>query len=253
MRKSMKVLFRTSLTLAGVCLSYPSFADSRFEGFFGNISTGYEDDRFSNIKPSWINLQNPTTHNGTGSASPKNVSQMTLVLGLGYFHPIDGKFMLGVGADHSPLANSTKNFSHHSVRVDGFEFDIKNMKYEISNRADAFLMPAYALDTDKLLYGKLGYSTAKLKYTQGADPAVGLTSGFESATQLNGFILGVGYKQTIQDGIYGFVEANHIEYGRKNISGSGSSSGEEIRFNSSPSVTVNNILVGIGYNFGYAN
>jgi outer membrane immunogenic protein len=126
------------------------------------------------------------------------------------------------------------------------------MKYEISNRFDAFLMPAYALDTDKLLYGKLGYSTAKLKYTQGADPAVSL-SGFESATQLNGFILAMGYKQTIQDGIYGFVEANHIEYGRKNISGSGSVQGNEIRFNSSPSVTVNNILVGIGYNFGYAN
>ena len=151
MRKSMKVLFRTSLTLAVVCLSNPSFADSKFEGFYGQISTGYEDDRFSNIKPSWKYLVD-STYFGTGSASPKSVSQMPLVLGLGYFHPIDGKFMLGVGADYSPLSKSTKSFFHSSSNNFGETFDIENMKYEISNRADAFFMPAYALDADKLLY-----------------------------------------------------------------------------------------------------
>lgn len=250
MRKSMHISFRALLTLASVSLCNPSFADSKFEGFFGQISTGYEDDRFSNIKPSWQYMDDTSVF-GTGSASPKSVSQMPLVLGVGYFHTIDGKFMLGVGADYSPLSKSTKYFSHHSVRNDGFEFDLENMKYEISNRVDAFLMPAYALDTDKLLYGKLGYSTAKLKYTQGVDLTKGLVSGFESATQLNGFILGVGYKQSIQDGIYGFVEANHRWYGKKNISGSDflSDGTQEIRFTSSPSVNSNDLLVGIGYSF----
>ena len=77
-----------------------------------------------------------------------------------------------------------------------------------------------------------------------------MLSGFQSEAQLSGFILGVGYKQSIHDGIYGFVEANHSWYGKKNISGSAfGSGGEGARLTFSPSVTVKDILVGIGYSF----
>ncbi len=246
MKKNVDCLLLGIVSM-GLCTS--AFSDSAFQGFDGQISTGYESNSFSSIKPSWNNVASGGFFNGNGTARNQNASGMPLVLGAGYFHEIRDKFLLGIGIDYSPLPQSTGNFGHTSTRFDGLVFPWDNMSYRVSNRVNVFLMPGYAFDTDKLGYLKLGYSTQQLKYTQQADPKVGFTSGFSSSASLSGFIVGLGYKQVVRDGFYGFAEANYISYARRTVSGSGLAITETIDVSSSPSVRAYNFLAGIGYKF----
>lgn len=133
----------------------------------------------------------------------------------------------------------------------GSGFPVEKMSYEISNRINISLMPAYAFDKDKLGYLKLGYSMAQLKYTQGAPEPSGITTGFSSSQNISGYILGLGYKQTIYKGFYGFAEGNYISYSKSTVSGTMGvfNLPPDYRFSSNPSLTTYNFLVGVGYKF----
>ena len=69
---------------------------------------------------------------------------------------------------------------------------------------------------------------------------------------MSGYIVGLGYKQIIQGGLYGFAEANYMGYG--DISGSVTQSytdGTPGTFTSRTSASLNayNLLIGVGYKF----
>ena len=72
-----KLLFVIATTLIATSAS----AQSAFEGFYGQIATGYESNNFSSISIPW---SEPGFGSGGGSASNQSSSGAPLVLGLGY-------------------------------------------------------------------------------------------------------------------------------------------------------------------------
>jgi hypothetical protein len=114
-------------------------------------------------------------------------------------------------------------------------------QYKISNRFNVFVTPGYVIDKDKLAYFKAGYSAQNIK----AEGQVGNAGGNPSATQ-SGYILGLGYKQIITGGIYGFGEANYMSYGNKSLTNKYDGGGVDT-FNVKASAY--QFLVGVGYKF----
>lgn len=95
------------LTLIAALLSSASYAQSAFEGFYGQISTGYENNSYSNVGVNFFQVSDPT-YSGTGSASNQSSSGMPLVLGVGYFHRLKDNFLIGLGIDYSALSQKNK-------------------------------------------------------------------------------------------------------------------------------------------------
>ncbi len=153
--------------------------------------------------------------------------------------------------DYGLLGRGTENFSHTSTNSGGIVFGVRNMSYAVSHRASVFLMPGYAFAPDKLGYVKLGYSGQTLTYKQLADPISGLNKNFSESRWQHGFIIGLGYKQIIADGFYGFAEANYLAYTPSTISGDSfdGQSSSVIRLISGPSQSAHNVLFGVGYAF----
>ncbi|GBL40488.1 hypothetical protein EMGBD2_17460 [Nitrospirota bacterium] len=112
-------------------------------------------------------------------------------------------------------------------------------------------MPAYAFDADKLGYVKIGYSVQSLQHAQPSDSIVDLAKGFSTAKVIHGYVVGVGYKQIMTRGIYGFVEGNYTAYGKHTLHGTGfKSGGDPVAFSASNlGVSAYNVLVGLGYTF----
>ena len=111
-----------------------------------------------------------------------------------------------------------------------------------------FVTPSYVLSKDRLVYLKAGYSMQQLQYSQGVDSVTGITSGSTSSKNVNGYILGLGYKQMFMDGFYGFAEANYMAYGKTSISTTFISGGS-LTATSNPNLSTYNLLVGVGYKF----
>ena len=80
-----------------------------------------------------------------------------------------------------------------------------------------------------MAYAKVGYTGTTYSITEGS------TDNFN----LTGYSLGLGYKQIIDGGLYGFAEGNFMSYDQKTVS--------------TPPVRLSgnsmNLLVGIGYKF----
>jgi len=120
--------------------------------------------------------------------------------------------------------------------------------YKASNRLNIFLAPGYVLDKDKLVYAKVGYSTQKVKasYYDGVDGSCNGNSMGSGNAQ--GFLAGLGYKQIISGGFYGFTEANYYSYGKTSM-GTSSLCDTTLITNFSPSTSAYNFLAGVGYKF----
>ena len=224
-----------------------------FTGFYGQVGTGYEKNNFSNISTNFVNAD-AGGFSGRGSAANQSTSGAPLVIGAGYFHLLKDEYLLGFGVDYSPLSKQSGSFSSITTNDDGVTFPINNMSYKVSNRLNAYLMPAYAFDEDKLGYLKLGYSIQKLQYTQGADSGTDINSGYTASKNVSGYVLGLGYKQIITGGIYGYVEGNYYSYGKSTLNGNATAGGsigavQNIAMSSTASISAYNFLVGVGYKF----
>ena len=162
-------------------------------------------------------------------------------------------WLIGFGVDYHPLAQNSGWFDHQTTNPYNTQFSLGNMSYQVSNRVNLSIMPAYALTPDKLLYLKLGYSTQTLKARQQTDltnQVPNLSTGYERSARQNGMLIGAGYKQTVAHGFYGFVEANSVFYAKATIRGNGLGQlGDNIAFSSRPSVSAMNVLFGVGYTF----
>lgn len=222
---------------------------SAFEGFYGQVGTGYEQNRFSSLSHSWVNT--PINFKGRGAADGQKASGMPLSMGVGYFHRLHEAYLLGVGVDYAPLVQQTAKFDTASTNDNNISFRIHDASYKTSHRVNAYLMPAYAFDADKLGYVKIGYSVQSLQHAQpGRLDESGLDKGYSTAKVIHGYVVGVGYKQIMTRGIYGFVEGNYTAYGKQTLHGTGFSSGDPIAFSASNlGVSAYNVLVGLGYTF----
>lgn len=244
---------------AATCfLASSAMAQSAFQGFYGQIGTGYESNSVSSGSG---NLSASTDPNAYNVSSPsQQFGGAPLVLGLGYNFSVAPKWLIGIGVDYSALSQTSSTFS---TSVSGASFNgasgtFNGLSVQASNRYNIFITPGYVIDKDKLVYLKAGYSSVGVKLngpnsfslSSGAfsqSVPVGTTSS--STSTLSGYILGLGYKQIISGGFYGFAEGNYMSYGRTTFSNTSSIQSAQISSSINPSLNSYQLLVGVGYKF----
>ncbi len=222
MKKKLLVVSILALSGSGV------MAQSAFDGAYGQLGIGY-----SIANPSTSSL---TQSNGSstvrGNVSDGTAKDFTGTVTVGYMGAVSNGFLLGIGAEYSPLAGSSTTST-----VTGGGLTDTNFTYKIQNSYNIFLSPAFIVDKDKLVYGKVGYAGAQVKFDYGTA---------NSTANFTGYSFGLGYKQVIKAGFYGFVEGNYFSYGSKTINFSDGAS-----FIASQNTSINsyNFLAGVGYKF----
>jgi len=227
------------LALAGIAslASMQANAQSKFEGFYGQIGVGYE-----SVSPSLSYGNVNITESGEPIASVPITSSISKSNGFtgtvtaGYNFPITKDFLLGIGAEYSPISGSKANYSASNATLGTIPG-----QWNKENSYNIFLSPATPIGSDGLLYGKIGYTGASIKSQY--------TGASSTSNDLTGYSLGLGYKQIISAGFYGFGEVNYAKYGNLNINDVATSGVYRATQTITIDANVMNILVGIGYKF----
>jgi outer membrane immunogenic protein len=241
--KMKKILIAVCASASFVSLS--ATAQSAFEGAYGQIGVGYQ-----TVSPSVSDVRisgaagGITLNNFPLSSSTGTTGDFGGTATLGYNFKINDQFLLGIGAEFSPFASSNSNINaNYGPDSDG-SFYRANTTFKLENSYNIFLSPGLVVDKDKLLYAKVGFTGANAK---GANQNINLT----------GYSLGLGYKQVISGGWYGFGELNYASYGKENIKTNYNSlvNVGGTLYNAPTTATAKvgantfNVLVGVGYRF----
>jgi len=137
---------------------------------------------------------------------------------------------------------------------------------QLSNRFNLFITPGYAIDKDKLVYVKAGYSqvTAKYNYATSRTRTINgvstttsdRTGGGSQSSNQGGYLIGLGYKQMFASGLYGFVEGNYMGYSAPSYTFNTSVGRDPTNPSSTRTVTASfaslnsfQALIGLGYAF----
>jgi hypothetical protein len=214
-----------------------AFAQSKsFDGAYGQVGIGYE-----MVSPS-LSLGNLNVSGSGGSASfpfSSSISNSNSFAGtvtLGYNYTVTKDFLLGLGAEYSPFVGQKTNYSGSNPTLGS-----ASGQWNKENSYNIFLSPATPIGNDGLLYGKVGFTGASFKSQ--------VNGGSSNTDNLTGYSLGIGYKQFITGGLYGFGEVNYASYGNKTSTETYSVGTATLSQSSTFSANVTNILVGIGYKF----
>ena len=206
--------------------SMQASSQSKFEGAYGQVGIGYE-----SVSPS---TSTTVTYGGTNIPTSIGLSNSNSFAGtatLGYYFPVTKDFLLGIGGEYSPISGQKQNLS-----VSLLGQTLSAGTYQKKNSYNFFVSPALAVGTDGLAYAKVGYTGAS--FDTGGD-----------TTNYTGYSLGLGYRQTISGGLYGFGEVNYASYGNKTYTQSAVVSGSVLNTSITSSANVTNLLVGLGYKF----
>ncbi|MBU3631688.1 outer membrane protein [Polynucleobacter sp. AP-Melu-500A-A1] len=247
---------RNSFAVVAVCtaaslMTLDVQAQSAFAGFYGQASTGYENNQASNLNAT---ATTPGEPNDSWSSSNQSFSSAPLILGLGYNFSIASQWILGVGADYSAITSKSSTFNKTQTVGDHPGDYTSGNQLQLSNRFNIFLSPGYAIDKDKLVYLKAGYSSVSLK-TMGST-SCGIPSACPNvnysnpSNTLSGYVLGLGYKQIIAGGLYGYLEANYMSYKSATFNSINQNGGvSATTFTTNPNLSTYQTLVGLGYAF----
>jgi len=252
----MKLLVAAAATV----VAGSAMAQSAFQGFYGQIATGYESNSVSTSDASARDVSDRTgATRANFSSSTQTFGDAPIVVGLGYNFSIAPKWLLGVGVDYSILSQTSSAYTSYSPTAnDGTPGTVTGQTVKVSNRFNVFVTPGYAIDKEKLVYLKAGYSSVQLQnqgpsgFQPGGSATVfPITPAFSQPTStLSGYIVGLGYKQMITSGLYGFAEGNYMSYGRANVSAqNGTTAGTSTNYSMSQSLNSYQLLVGVGYKF----
>jgi hypothetical protein len=249
-------------------------AQSAFSGFYGQISTGYENNQLGSSSATTTVIPHAKSDTTSPSAS-QNFGGAPLVFGVGYYWKANDKWLLGVGADYSALTQNSSNISignatnaaGSTIIRSGETSTYNGATMQLSNRFNLFLTPAYVIDKDKLVYLKAGYSqvsaqynrsTSSTKTVNGLSTSYPATNGNQTSNQ-GGYLIGVGYKQIIRSGLYGFVEGNYMGYSAPSYTFTCVNAADTARctkpnstrtiVNNFASLNTYQLLVGLGYAF----
>ena len=249
-------------------------AQSVFTGFYGQVSSGYESNQLGSLSTSSTTIPNINS-DIKGTSASQSFGGTPLVLGIGHYWQANDKWLIGVGADYSALSQTSATFSRDSTNasgnttiVAGSTLTYNGASMQLSNRFNLFITPAYAIDKDKLVYLKAGYSQVTAQYNRptsatrtvnGVSTTTAATGGSQSSNQ-GGYLIGLGYKQVISSGLYGFVEGNYMGYSAPSYSTNTttrasdtlhgvSSTGTRTLTHNFASLNTFQALVGVGYAF----
>jgi hypothetical protein len=214
--------------MAACLISSNARAQSAFAGFYGQISTGYESNQLGG--ESDTATVTPYAQSNTNNTGPSQIfGGAPLILGIGYYWQASDKWLIGLGADYSALKQTSSsipvtasNASGSTSIAPGQSLTYNGISMQLSNRFNLFITPGYAIDKDKLVYVKAGYSQVTAQYnratsltrtTNGVSTTnTGTGFGGNVSSSQGGYLLGIGYKQVITKGLYGFVEGNYMGY-----------------------------------------
>jgi outer membrane immunogenic protein len=232
-------------------LAGTAHAQSAFEGFYGQIATGYESNTIENLDNFYTyRLISGFTGSGSSKASSQNASGMPLVFGVGYNFKINNSWLIGLGVDYSALSQVDRSPYSSPDSNAGLT---TGMQLTVQDRYNIFLSPAFVIDKDKLAYLKAGYSAQTIKFSTPAQrSSTAYSPEMTTYNNVNGYILGLGYKQMIGGGFYGFAEGNYMKYtkGDTNIGSTAiASNGTIFTTTTDYSASTYTLLVGIGYRF----
>jgi hypothetical protein len=202
-------------------------AQSDFAGFYGQLSTGYESNQLGSLSGSATEVPNNNS-DIIRTAPSQTFSGTPLVFGAGYYWQANEKWLIGLGVDYSALSQTSSSFpvsitnaSGNTTVAAGSTVTANSGSVQLSNRFNLFLTPGYAIDKDKLVYLKAGYSQVTTQFNRhssvtrtaanGTSVTTPATGGSPSSNQ-GGYLVGLGYKQIITSGLYGFVEGNYMSY-----------------------------------------
>jgi hypothetical protein len=191
---------------AATIMASSAMAQSAFEGAYGQLGIGYQSSK-------------PKTDSSEESYS--STTGFASVIAAGYNFQVTKDFLLGIGAEYSFLPTSQANLTDTD---DGMTL---TEKYKNQNTYNIFLSPGIVISKDSLAYAKVGYTGTSYK-----NESEGITDN------LQGYSLGLGYKQIISGGLYGFAEGNYFSYNNKTTACGNKLSGNSM-----------NLLVGVGYKF----
>jgi outer membrane immunogenic protein len=249
--------------------SFNAQAQSAFAGFYGQLSTGYESNQLGS--QSDTARVTPYANSDTNNTGPSQTfGGAPLVLGIGYYWKATDKWLIGLGADYSTLTQTsseipkTVNNAPGSTSVaSGSNVTFNGSSMQLSNRFNLFITPGYAIDKDKLVYIKAGYSQVTAQYNvstsltrtaNGVSTKTAATGGSQSSNQ-GGYLLGLGYKQMFASGLYGFVEGNYMGYSAPSYTFT-STTGQATNPSGTRTVTASfaslnsyQALIGLGYAF----
>ena len=244
------------LAMAGMFATSANAQSSKvnpWEGADVAVSFGYGQftPKIGTITTSALRFPTPagytTAASGTSSASVNDVTTGTANISAGYNWGINSNYVLGLRATYYPGASSAASgsFTTSTAAVAspiyfpaGTSLGAAPISYNVKNLYSIVLTPGYAIDKDRLVYAKVGYTGATIGLN-------GPTLAY-SSTNLTGYSLGVGYKQMISQSLYLLGEFNYAGFSNKtvtltNTSGvnlTGTFGGSGIDF-----------LVGVGYRF----
>ncbi len=236
-------------------------AQSAFEGFYGQIATGYENNQISSISGSGTEtILGDSTALSYGGSS-QSFGGAPIVIGLGYNFSVAPKWLVGIGVDYSALSQTS---SAYNTTITGYNANVvgTGATTKVGNRVNIFITPSYEIDKDKLVYLKAGYSSVQVTQNGSTGACINgtclsnsqleqTTAGAQTKT-VGGYVLGLGYKQIISGGFYGFAEGNYMSYGKPTFSQTTTyteGSGGSVASTTTGSLSSYQFLVGVGYRF----
>ena len=179
-----------------------NFSGFAFEVFAGTQNTKSESDKSihqSGVLQSRFNMLSTDDTDGVYG------------FGLSYNFPINDRFLIGLGFDYylDDIEMGTSNL------VDVIASETGNWNtYELEDVYSIYLKPQYAISEDKLTYIKIAYVASDISMTNQDIEFVSI-----SDEDMNGFSVGIGYKQLFSKSFYAFAEANYIKFEDESLSG----------------------------------
>jgi hypothetical protein len=202
-----------------------------FGGFYTQAGLGYQ-----SFSPSLSNSN--YTVGTTTSGSSTQVSSAQSFMGTvtaGYDFPINSGFLLGIGAELTPI--KSKSTSVSGTTVGGV--NIPASSYTVNNTYNLFVSPVFPVDKMTAVYGKLGYSKANISAGPNLD-----SLGY------SGYSVGLGYKTIVSGNFYAYIEGNYFNYGKVNNSGTAyTHDATRYSYSNSSTATAYNLLYGVGMRF----
>ena len=203
-----------------------------FGGFYTQIGLGYQS--FSpNFSNSNYTIGSTTYGSTTQASSAQNMSGMVTA---GYDFTVNPSFLLGVGAELSPVPGKSTSFGGATVSGQ----TIPAATYKVNNTYNLFLSPIIPIDKMTAIYGKVGYSKANVSSGPNLD-----------SLAYSGYSVGLGYKTILTGNFYAYVEGNYYNYGKVSDSGTAIIPGTSTSYGYSNSSTATsyNLLYGLGMHF----
>lgn len=165
------------------------------------------------------------------SGSKKDINTAIASISAGYTLAIAGPWSLGLAATISPGTSPSADYAVLISTPRGITTGPGT--YNVANIYSLTLQPGYAIDKEKLVYAKVGYT--------GATANTDSDSFGKASADLSGYALGVGYKQVITDGLYGYAEFNYASYSNVNVPYS--------QLSGTINATGMDVMVGLGWRF----